>query len=243
MNVHSNPERERLVVIGNGMAGVRTVEEILKLDPERYLITVIGEEPYGNYNRILLSPVLAGESTIDDIMLNTPEWYAENGIELIVGVRAERIDRARREVALADGRTVPYDRLIIATGSRPFILPVPGNDLDGVIGFRDIADVDTMLQAARNHRHAVVIGGGLLGLEAANGLMKNGMEVTVVHLMDTLMERQLDAEAGAMLRRSLEERGMNCVMPAKTAEILGDDAGHVRAVKLEDGTELAGAYS
>ncbi len=238
MNVHANPERERLVVIGNGMAGVRAVEEILKLDPVRYAITVIGDEPYGNYNRILLSPVLAGESTIDDIMLNPPEWYQENGIELISGVRAERIDRARREVELADGRRVPYDKLIIATGSRPFILPVPGNDLDGVIGFRDIADVETMLEAAKKHRRAVVIGGGLLGLEAANGLMKNGMDVTVVHLMDTLMERQLDAEAGAMLRRSLEERGMKFVMPAKTAEILGDDNGHVRAVKLEDGTEI-----
>ncbi|WP_038036427.1 nitrite reductase large subunit NirB [Thermopetrobacter sp. TC1] len=231
-------EQERLVVIGNGMAGVRTVEEILKLDPARYAITVIGEEPYGNYNRILLSPVLAGESTLDDIMLNPPEWYAENGIELISGVRATAIDRARREVVLADERRVPYDRLIIATGSRPFILPVPGNDLEGVIGFRDIADVETMLQAAKNHRHAVVIGGGLLGLEAANGLMKNGMEVTVVHLMDTLMERQLDAEAGAMLRRSLEERGMKFVMPAKTTEILGDENGRVRAVKLEDGTEI-----
>ncbi len=230
--------KERLVVIGNGMAGVRTVEEILKLDPERYAITVIGDEPYGNYNRILLSPVLAGENTIEDIILNPPEWYAENGIELIKGVAAVTIDRVAREVELADGRRVPYDRLIIATGSRPFILPVPGNDLEGVIGFRDIADVQTMLEAARTYDKAVVIGGGLLGLEAANGLMKNGMDVTVVHLMETLMERQLDATAGEMLRRSLEERGMKFVMPAETVEILGDETGRVRAVKLRDGREL-----
>ena len=236
MNLHST--RQRLVVIGNGMAGVRAVEEILKLAPEKFAITIIGEEPYGNYNRILLSPVLAGESTIDDIMLNTREWYADNGIELIAGVAATAIDRARREVALADDRRVPYDTLIIATGSKPFILPVEGNDLEGVIGFRDIADVEAMLAAAKRHRDAVVIGGGLLGLEAANGLMKNGMNVTVVHLMDTLMERQLDPKAGAMLKASLEERGMRFFMRAQTERLLGGDDGRVRAVQLADGREI-----
>ncbi|HHN68168.1 MAG TPA: NAD(P)/FAD-dependent oxidoreductase, partial [Thermopetrobacter sp.] len=236
MNLHST--RQRLVVIGNGMAGVRAVEEILKLAPEKFAITIIGEEPYGNYNRILLSPVLAGESTIDDIMLNAPQWYADNGIELIAGVAATAIDRARREVALADDRRVPYDTLIIATGSKPFILPVAGNDLNGVIGFRDIADVEAMLAAAKRHRDAVVIGGGLLGLEAANGLMKNGMNVTVVHLMDTLMERQLDPKAGAMLKSSLEERGMRFFMRAQTERLLGGDDGRVRAVKLADGREI-----
>ncbi len=231
--------KERLVVIGNGMAGVRTVEELLKLEgAERYAITIIGDEPYGNYNRILLSPVLAGENTIDDIILNTPEWYAENGIALIAGVAATGIDRAAREVELADGRRVPYDRLIIATGSRPFILPVPGNDLEGVIGFRDIADVETMIDAAKKYRHAVVIGGGLLGLEAANGLMKNGMDVTVVHLMDTLMERQLDRTAGEMLRKSLEERGMKFVMPAETTELVDDGSGRVKALRTKDGQEI-----
>jgi nitrite reductase (NADH) large subunit len=230
--------KEKLVVIGNGMAGVRAVEEILRLDPARYDITIIGDEPYGNYNRILLSPVLAGENTIEDIILNPPEWYEENGIELIAGVAAVTIDRAAREVELADGRRVPYDRLIIATGSKPFILPVPGNDLEGVIGFRDIADVEAMIEAAKKHAHAVVIGGGLLGLEAANGLMKNGMDVTVVHLMDTLMERQLDATAGEMLRKSLEERGMKFVMPAETTELLDNGEGRVRAVKLKDGREI-----
>ncbi len=231
--------KERLVVIGNGMAGVRTVEELLKLEgASRYAITIIGDEPYGNYNRILLSPVLAGENTIDDIILNTPEWYEENGIELIAGVAATGIDRAAREVELADGRRVPYDRLVIATGSRPFILPVPGNDLEGVIGFRDIADVETMIEAAKKYRHAVVIGGGLLGLEAANGLMKNGMDVTVVHLMDTLMERQLDRTAGEMLRRSLEERGMKFVMPAETTELVDDGSGRVKALRTKDGQEI-----
>ena len=231
--------KERLVVIGNGMAGVRTVEELLKLEgASRYAITIIGDEPYGNYNRILLSPVLADENTIDDIILNTPEWYEENGIELIAGVAATGIDRAAREVELADGRRVPYDRLVIATGSRPFILPVPGNDLEGVIGFRDIADVETMIEAAEKYRHAVVIGGGLLGLEAANGLMKNGMDVTVVHLMDTLMERQLDRTAGEMLRRSLEERGMKFVMPAETTELVDDGSGRVKALRTKDGREI-----
>ncbi len=231
--------KERLVVIGNGMAGVRTLEELLKLEgAERYAITIIGDEPYGNYNRILLSPVLAGENTIDDIILNTPEWYAENGIELITGVAAVGIDRVAREVELADGRRVPYDRLVIATGSRPFILPVPGNDLEGVIGFRDIADVETMIEAAKRYRHAVVIGGGLLGLEAANGLMKNGMDVTVVHLMDTLMERQLDRTAGEMLRKSLEERGMKFVMPAETTELVDDGNGRVKALRTKDGQEI-----
>ncbi len=230
--------KERLAVIGNGMAGVRAVEELLRINPEKFAITIIGDEPHGNYNRILLSPVLAGENTIDDIMLNPPGWYEENGIELISGVAAARIDRAGRKVELADGRAAPYDRLIIATGSRPFILPVPGHDLEGVIGFRDIADVEAMLKAAREYRHAVVIGGGLLGLEAANGLMKNGMDVTVVHLMDTLMERQLDKTAGAMLRASLEERGMKFLMPAETTELVDDGEGRVKALRTKDGEEI-----
>ena len=230
--------KERLAVIGNGMAGVRAVEELLRINPEKFAITIIGDEPHGNYNRILLSPVLAGENTIDDIILNPPGWYEENGIELISGVAAARIDRAGRKVELADGRAVPYDRLIIATGSRPFILPVPGHDLEGVIGFRDIADVEAMVKAAREYRHAVVIGGGLLGLEAANGLMKNGMDVTVVHLMDTLMERQLDKTAGAMLRASLEERGMKFLMPAETTELVDNGEGRVKALRTKDGEEI-----
>lgn len=164
--------RPKLVVIGNGMAGMRTVEELLKLAPDLYDITVFGEEPHGNYNRILLSPVLAGEKQVDDIMLNTREWYDQNHITLHAGDPVVAIDRPRRTLRSRDGVEMRYDRLLIATGSRPFILPVPGHLLPGVIAFRDIQDVETMLEAARNHRHAVVIGGGLLGLEAANGLMR-----------------------------------------------------------------------
>ena len=228
--------KENLVLIGNGMAGVRTLEELLKLAPDAYNITVFGEEPYGNYNRIMLSPVLASEKTIEQIMLNSEQWYIDNGITLHKGKKVEQINRARREVIASDGTVAKYDRLIIATGSLSFMLPLPGADKQGVIGFRDIKDVDTMLEAARNHQHAVVIGGGLLGLEAANGLMKQGMDVTVVHLLDTLMERQLDKPAATMLQKSLEERGMKFLMEHSTAEILGEE--RVTAVRFNNGTEI-----
>ncbi|HVL74588.1 MAG TPA: FAD-dependent oxidoreductase, partial [Noviherbaspirillum sp.] len=181
----------KLVMVGNGMAGVRTLEELLKLAPDIYEITVFGAEPYANYNRILLSPVLAGEQTIKDIMLNDVDWYAQNGITLHLGKTITQIDRARRQVIADDGTTAEYDRLLLATGSNPFMLPVPGKDLDGVISYRDIQDTNAMIDAAAKHRHAVVIGGGLLGLEAANGLKLRGMDVTVVHLPNWLMERQL----------------------------------------------------
>jgi nitrite reductase (NADH) large subunit len=197
---------------------------------------VFGSEPHGNYNRILLSPVLAAEKTIADIMLNAREWYVENGITLYAGDEVVKLDRARRQVIAASGRAVPYDRLILATGSSPIVLPVPGKDLPGVVSYRDIADVDRMVAAARDHRHAVVVGGGLLGLEAAYGLQKRGMDVTVAHLTPTLMERQLDAPAGDLLRRSLEQRGLKFKMPAQTAAIVGDD--RVRAVRFADGSEL-----
>ncbi|QTR54710.1 nitrite reductase large subunit NirB [Thiothrix unzii] len=228
--------KENLVLIGNGMAGVRTLEELLKLAPDAYNITVFGEEPYGNYNRIMLSPVLASEKTIEQIMLNSEQWYVDNGITLHKGKKVEQINRARREVIASDGTVAKYDRLIIATGSLSFMLPLPGADKQGVIGFRDIKDVDTMLEAARNHQHAVVIGGGLLGLEAANGLMKQGMDVTVVHLLDTLMERQLDKPAATMLQKSLEERGMKFLMEHSTAEILGNE--RVTGIRFKNGTEI-----
>ena len=227
---------QKLVVVGNGMAGMRTIEELLKITPDLYDITVFGDEPYGNYNRILLSPVLAGEKTIDDIMLNTEEWYAENNITLRKGVKVTEIRRDRRVVIAEDGSETPYDRLLIATGSRPFILPIEGVGLQGVLTFRDIHDVNQMLAAAKTGKKAVVIGGGLLGLEAANGLAKNGMDVTVVHLMDTLMERQLDAAAGAMLKASLEQRDLKFLMEAKTKAIVGRDK--VEAVELEDGRKI-----
>lgn len=227
------PSKERLVVVGNGMAGIRAVEELLKLTPDLYDITVFGTEPHGNYNRILLSPVLAGEKTIDDIMLNTLDWYDENGITLHTSETVRKIDRVNRKVITESGLEAPYDRLLLATGSDPVMLPLPGADLPGVIGFRDIGDVNRMLEASDTYKNAVVIGGGLLGLEAANGLKKRGMNVTVVHLMDTLMERQLDGAAGAMLSASLEERGLTFKMPAETAQIMGED--RVRCIRFKDG--------
>ncbi|BBP98329.1 hypothetical protein BSFA1_34580 [Burkholderia sp. SFA1] len=228
--------RQRLVVVGNGMAGMRTVEELLKIAPDLYDITVFGAEPYGNYNRILLSPVLAGEKRVDDIILNTREWYDANGITLHAGDAVTEIDRVRRIVRSEKGVEARYDRLLIATGSKPFIIPVPGCDLPGVIAFRDIQDVETMLDAARDHRHAVIIGGGLLGLEAANGLQRQGMSVTVVHATDSLMDRQLDASAAALLKRSLEAKGLRFAMAAQTTAIIGDD--RVRAVRFADGTQI-----
>ncbi|WP_017775577.1 nitrite reductase large subunit NirB [Paraburkholderia kururiensis] len=231
--------KPRLVVIGNGMAGIRTLEELLAIAPDQYDITVFGAEPHPNYNRILLSPVLAGEQTFKDIVLNPLEWYAEQDIRLHLGKTIERIDRVRRIVFADDGTEAPYDRLLIATGSVPFILPVPGNTLEGVITYRDIRDTQAMIDAAEVKQHAVVIGGGLLGLEAANGLKLRGMDVTVVHLADTLLERQLDATAGKLLQRSLEARGLQFKLSKATTEILGNEAGHVSGVKFKDGETIA----
>jgi len=227
---------EKLIVIGNGMAGIRAVEELLAKAPGRHAITVFGAEPHVNYNRIMLSPVLAGEKAFEEIVLNDRAWYADHGITLHAGEKVVAIDRGAKTVTSDLGRTVAYDRLLLATGSEPFIIPVPGKDLPGVVGFRDLSDVDAMLKAAQSGRHAVVIGGGLLGLEAASGLLARGMDVTVLHLMPTLMERQLDPAAGFLLQRELERRGITVITRADTAEILGD--GHVRAVKLKDGREL-----
>jgi len=228
--------KQKLVVVGNGMAGIRTVEELLKIAPDLYEITVFGAEPHGNYNRILLSPVLAGEKRLEDIILNDDDWYARHGITLYKGERVIGIQRRKKFVQAESGLTAEYDRLLIATGSNPFILPIPGRDLDGVVGFRDIRDVDRMLEASRQHRHAVVIGGGLLGLEAANGLRKRGMVVTVVHVLDTLMERQLDKPAATLLKRSLEESGLNFLLEAQTEALLGEE--RVRAVRFKDGLEI-----
>ncbi|MGD8526955.1 MAG: FAD-dependent oxidoreductase, partial [Thioalkalispiraceae bacterium] len=228
--------KDKLVVIGNGMAGIRTVEELLKIDPLAYDITVFGAEPYGNYNRIMLSPVLSGEKTIDEIMLNDEQWYVDNHVKLHKGKEVVEIDRLNRKLTASDGTMEDYDRLLIATGSNPVIIPVPGHELEGVISFRDIHDVDQMLDASNKHKHAVVIGGGLLGLEAANGLMQQGMNVTVVHLRDTLMERQLDKPAAKMLQASLEERGLNFLMEAQTEAIVGKD--RVEKVRFKDGTEI-----
>ncbi|MEW6414354.1 MAG: nitrite reductase large subunit NirB [Pseudomonadota bacterium] len=227
--------RLKLVVVGNGMAGMRTLEELLKAAPGLYDVTVFGDEPHPNYNRIMLSPVLAGEQTIEQIVLNSRDWYAENGITLFAGKKVVKIDRRARCVEADDGTRAPYDRLLLATGSKPFILPVPGADLPGVIGFRDIADVDVMIRAASQYRHAVVIGGGLLGLEAANGLKLRGMDVTVVHIGAWLLERQLDEPAARLLQKSLEEKGLRFLLQTHTAELVRADTGRVGAVKFKDG--------
>ena len=229
--------KPKLVVVGNGMAGMRTVEELLALAPGMYDITVFGLEPRVNYNRIMLSPVLAGEKAFDEIVLHTREWYAEHGITLHAGDPVVAIDRRRRTVRAASGREVAYDRLLLATGSQPFIVPVPGAQLQGVVGFRDLDDVETMLQAARAGGRAVVIGGGLLGLEAANGLLRRGMEVTVVHLTDSLLNQQLDSDASLLLKGALEHRGLHILLSSQTEAILGTDK--VEGVRFKDGSECA----
>ncbi len=239
-------KQSRLVMVGNGMAGVRTLEELLKIAPDLYDITVFGAEPHPNYNRILLSPVLAGEQTLDEIVLNDWGWYQEHGITLHAGCTVTEVDRRRRIVrgVMPDGSSIEagYDRLILATGSNPFMLPIPGKDLQGVLAYRDIADTQAMIDAAAHYQRAVVIGGGLLGLEAANGLMKRGMQVTVVHAGEWLMERQLDAVAGKMLQQSLAERGMQFLMQAQTQALVGDaddgQGGRVAAVRFKDGSQV-----
>ena len=230
------PGRPRLVIVGNGMAGMRTVEELLSRAPDRFDITVIGAEPHPNYNRILLSSVLAGDKTLDEIVINSPSWYAEHGIRLIAENRATAIDRAARLVALADGTAVAYDKLLLATGSRPVAPPIPGLGLPNVRAFRDIADVEAMIAAATSDRRAVVIGGGLLGLEAAWGLKRRGMSVALVHLMPTLMERQLDVAAATLLHRDLDARGIAFFTNSQTEAILG--AGRAEAVLLADGRRI-----
>ncbi|MDH5326636.1 MAG: nitrite reductase large subunit NirB [Gammaproteobacteria bacterium] len=229
--------KEKLVLVGNGMAGMRTIEELLSLAPDQYDISVFGEEPYGNYNRILLSPVLSGEKQIDDIILNTEQWYKDNNVTLHKGTRIDRIDRKQRAVIGADGRAYDYDRLLLATGSTPFVIPMPGHDLPGVLTFRDIKDVLNMMDYSKTYKHAVVIGAGLLGLEAAHGLMRQGMHVTVVHLEQTIMERQLDEQAGAMLQKHLQQQGLQFLTATQTAAIVGEY--RVKGVRFTDGSEIA----
>lgn len=218
------------------MAGVRTIEEIVKRDAETFEITIIGDEPYPNYNRIMLSNVLQGKTTINDININDWDWYKDNHINLLTGEKAVCIDKDKKEVITDKQQILAYDELIIATGSSAFILPVPGSDLDGVIGFRTIADTEMMMEAAQNYKKAVVIGGGLLGLEAARGLIDRGMEVHVVHLLPTLMEMQLDAAAANLLKQDLEAQGMKFLMEKQTAEIYGEK--RVQGLKFTDGTSV-----
>ena len=229
-------DKPHLIVIGNGMAGCRAVEEILARDAGRYRITIFGAEPRVNYNRIMLSPLLAGEKSFAEMVINDEAWYTDNGITLVAGDPVDSIDRIAQTVTARSGRTEHYDRLILATGSDPFIIPVAGKDLPGVVTFRDLDDVDKMLVAAELGGDAVVIGGGLLGLEAAHGLSLQGMKVTVIHLMPTLMERQLDEAAGWLLKTELERRGQTILTQADTAEIYG--VNRVEGVRLKDGRDI-----
>ena len=229
---------KKLVLIGNGMAGVKTLEELLKVTDEKFDITVFGSEPHGNYNRIMLSPVLADEKTIDEIMINDLDWYTDNNITLHTDSTITHIDRSSKTVVDDKSNSYDYDKLLIATGSNPFILPIEGHDLEGVIGFRDIADVDQMIDAAKNHKNATVIGGGLLGLEAANGLIKQGMNTTVVHLSEDLMDMQLDSTASQMLLLSLRQKGMQFKLKAQTQRLITGNSGRVEKIEFSDGSTI-----
>ena len=228
--------KRKLVMIGNGMAGIRTLEELLKLTPELYDITVFGNEPYPNYNRIQLSTVLQGDTTVQDIIMNDWQWYKENNIELFTGEEIIKIDTEKKQVLSDNGRVTDYDECIVATGSRSFIIPFKGHDKEGVTGFRNIEDCEYMIESSKDYKKAVVIGGGLLGLEAARGLLNLGMEVKVVHLTPYLMEKQLDPVGSKMLQQELEAQGMEFLMEKDTEEILGDD--HVTGIRFKDGTEV-----
>ena len=234
--------KQKLVVIGNGMAPGRALEYLFEKAPGQFEVTIFNAEPRVNYDRIMLSPVLSGEKTYEDIIIHGDDWYRENGVQLYKGHRIVGIDRANKTVTSDHGVTAGYDKLIIATGSNPFIIPVPGHDLPGVLTYRDLDDVEAMLDAAKTKRNVVVIGGGLLGLEAAAGLKEQGMNVTVVHLSSTLMERQLDPAAGYLLQTELERRGITVKTKANTKAIVGTNAAlgpaRVRGVQLDDGTEL-----
>ena len=228
--------KRKLVMIGNGMAGIRTLEELLKLTPELYDITVFGNEPYPNYNRIQLSTVLQGDTTVQDIIMNDWQWYKDNNIELFTGEEIIKIDTEKKQVLSDNGRVTDYDECIFATGSRSFIIPFKGHDKEGVTGFRNIEDCEYMIESSKDYKKAVVIGGGLLGLEAARGLLNLGMEVKVVHLTPYLMEKQLDPVGSKMLQQELEAQGMEFLMEKDTEEILGDD--HVAGIRFKDGTEV-----
>lgn len=234
----------RLVVIGNGMAAIRALEELLTAAPGAYDITVIGKEPHGSYNRIMLSPVLAGESSQQEIMIHDPDWYAEQGMRLLAGEdhAVVEIHRGHREVETRNGTRIPYDKLLIATGSDPVRIPLPGHEADGVVCFRNIADVDAMLARCRPGRPAVVIGGGLLGLEAASGLAKRGMEVSVIDLAPYLLCNQLDGEAAGLLQQELESRGIRFYLGAKSKAVLTRSVDRqpdeVSGLELDDSTRL-----
>ncbi|WP_166245259.1 nitrite reductase large subunit NirB [Paenibacillus turpanensis] len=226
--------KRKLVVIGNGMAGVRCVEEILSIDRNAFDITIFGKEPHPNYNRIMLSKVLQGDTSVHDITINDWQWYKENGIHLYTNETISSIDTARKIVTAESGRTAEYDELIIATGSLPFMLPLPGANKAGVTAFRNIQDCETMVETSQKYKKAVVIGGGLLGLEAGRGLLNLGMKVDVVHIFDSIMERQLDPTAAKMLQLELERQGMNFLLEKHSEEIIG--RSRVSGLRFKDGT-------
>lgn len=229
---------KKLVLIGNGMAGVRAIEHLLKLSPDSYEITIFGAEPHPNYNRIMLSSVLAGGADMQEIVINDWNWYKENNITLHAGHKVTKIDTERKKVISHLGVEADYDAIIIATGSNPFMLPLPGADKEGVIAFRDIHDCEVMIDASKQYKKAVVIGGGLLGLEAARGLLHLGMEVNVVHIFNNLMERQLDEPAAKMLQRELEAQGMQFLLQKSTVSIKGKK--RATGLVFADGTEVDG---
>lgn len=232
--------RPRLVVIGNGMAGMRTVEELYRLAPDQYRITVVGREPHGNYNRVMLSPVLAGDKLFSDIIIHAPAWYTERGIELISGQEVVAVDRRQRLVKTAQGLCLPYDRLLMATGSLPYILPVPGHQHADVISFRDISDVTRMQACVATGARVAVIGGGLLGLEAAWGLVQQGVMATVIHEGQSLLNRQLDVEAAGMLLAALRARGLTILTGRRTIAIEhAGEEGALSAVRFADGEACA----
>jgi nitrite reductase (NADH) large subunit len=229
-------KKKKLVVIGNGMAPGRALEKLFEIAPDAYEVTIFNAEPRVNYDRIMLSPVLSGEKSFEEIVIHGDGWYVKHDVTLYKGATVTAIDRGAKTITSARGISVPYDKLIIATGSLPIIIPVPGHTLAGVLSYRDLDDVQAMLLAAKSRGNAVVIGGGLLGLEAAVGLKEQGMDVTVLHLMPTLMERQLDTTAGLLLQKAIEARGIRIITKANTKAILGEK--RVEAVLLEDGTRL-----
>ncbi|MBL3702874.1 nitrite reductase large subunit [Sulfitobacter sp. BDSS02] len=228
--------RQKLIVIGAGMASGRMIEHLVETNPDAYDITLFNAEPRGNYNRIMLSPVLSGEKTYEEIVTHDDAWYAAHGVTCRFGERVDHIDCAAKTVTAANGDVLPYDKLVFGTGSNPFIIPLPGHDLEGVIAYRDLEDTQRMMSMTSGNK-VVVIGGGLLGLEAAAGMASRGAEVTVVHIMGHLMERQLDEAAGYLLRKALVDKGISVRCSANSKEILGEN-GHVSALLLDDGTEL-----
>lgn len=228
--------KQKLVIIGNGMAPGRALEKLFDSAPDQYDVTIFNAEDRVNYDRIMLSPVLSGEKKFEDIIIHGDGWYIKHNVMLYKGHKVTKIDRDKKQVTSEHGEVAAYDKLIIATGSNPFIIPVPGHKLAGVLSYRDLDDVTAMMLAAKSRGAAVVIGGGLLGLEAAAGLSEQGMDVTIVHLMPTLMERQLDPAAGYLLQKELESRGIKVLCGANTKEITGE--AMVEAVHLDDGTVI-----